>query len=461
MLTSHAGRHAVVIGGSIAGLLAGRVLADTFDRVTIIERDRFPQEPAFRKGVPQARHVHVLLQRGQMVLERLFPGIANELISAGVPQVDWIADSKALGGRGWLPRFETALKGISPSRDLLEWTVRQRLAQHERVSHKEGYDVVGLLPTADGAGIAGVRVRARQEGAHELGEEEELAADFVVDASGRDSRASEWLEALGYARPEETVINSFLGYASRYYEAPPDGSVDWKLLLLPRMPPALKRGGAIYLLEGNRWIVTLSGGGKDYPPTDERGFLDFARSMPSTAIYDAIKDAKPLSPIYGYRRTENRWRHYERLERWPEGFVALGDAVCAFNPVYGQGMSVAALGAETLENVLRARPAGDLIGVSRRFQKDLAKLTATPWQLAIGADFRYTETEGGQADCKARLSWRYGDTVRALAQDNRQIYQTFIEVAHLLKPPSVLFKPSIVVQALSRAASKHKTAAVL
>jgi 2-polyprenyl-6-methoxyphenol hydroxylase-like FAD-dependent oxidoreductase len=458
MLSAPAGRHAVVIGGSIAGLLAGRVLADAFERVTIIERDRFPETSGARKGVPQARHVHVLLRRGQTILERLFPGIEAELIAAGVPQVDWIADSKALGTRGWLPRFETNLKGVSPSRDLLEWSIRQRLARHEHVSFKEGCDVVGLLPTSDKSGVAGVRVRARDEEAHEIGEAEDLAADFVVDASGRDSHAPEWLETLGYARPQETVINSFLGYASRYYQPPDDGSVDWKLLLLPRNPPTMKRGGAIYLLEGNRWIVTLSGGGKDYPPTDEAGFLDFARSMAHPALYDAIKNAKPLSPISGYRRTENRWRHYERLDRWPEGFIAAGDAVCAFNPVYGQGMSVAALGAETLDRLLREQPSSDLTGFARRFQKALGKLTATPWQLATGADFRYNETEGGHADHAARLRWRYGDAVRELAKDNRRVYQTFIEVAHLVKPPTALFQPAIVAQVLGRAASKQKAA---
>jgi 2-polyprenyl-6-methoxyphenol hydroxylase-like FAD-dependent oxidoreductase len=458
MLPSNTGRHAIVIGGSIAGLLAGRVLADYVDRVTIIERDRFPEGPASRKGVPQARHVHVLLKRGQTILERLFPGIEAELTAAGVPAVDWIADSQALGARGWLPRFQTNLKGLSPSRDLLEWTIRQRLAQHGRIAFKEACDVVGLLPNSSASGVAGVRVRARNEEAHALGDEEDLAADFVLDASGRDSRAPDWLEALGYARPQETVVNSFLGYASRCYQAPTDGNVDWKLLLLPRQPPALKRGGAIYLVEGNRWIITLSGGGKDYPPTDEAGFLDFARSLAHPALYDAIKDAQPLSPISGYRRTENRWRHYERLARWPEGFVAVGDAVCAFNPVYGQGMSVAALGAETLERLLREQSDGDLTGLARRFQKALAKLTATPWQLATGADFRYPETEGGQPDRKARLSWRYGDAVRELAHDNRRVYQTFIEVAHLLRPPTALFQPAIVAQVLGRAASRQKVA---
>lgn len=460
MLPSKAG-HAVVIGGSIAGLLAGRVLADAFEQVTIIERDHFPARPEARKGVPQARHVHVLLKRGQMILEDLFPGIDAELTAAGVPTVDWIADSQALGARGWLPRFPSGLTGLSPSRDLLEWRIRQRLASHERIAFKEACDVIGLLPDRSASGIAGVRVRPRNEEARQIGGAEDLAADFVVDASGRDSHAPAWLEALGYAPPQETVINSFLGYASRCYQPPDDGRVDWKLLLLPRQPPALKRGGAVYLLEGNRWIVTLSGGGKDYPPTDEAGFLEFARSLAHPALYDAIKDAQPLSPIAGYRRTENRWRHYERLNRWPEGFVAVGDAVCAFNPVYGQGMSVAALGAATLGQLLREQPTGDLTGLSRRYQKALAKLTAVPWQLATGADFRYAETEGGRPDRKARLSWRYGDAVRALAQDNRRVYQTFLEVAHLLKPPTALFEPAILAQVVGRAASRQKIAAAL
>jgi len=464
MSTSRIGSHAVVIGGSIAGLLSSWALAEYFDQVTIIERDRFPDGPAFRKGVPQARHVHILLKRGQMILERFFPGIEAELIAAGVPAVDWIADTQCLSMRGWLPRFASGLTGLSPSRDLLEYAIRQRISASGRVSWLQEHDVVALLPSPDQSGVAGVRVRARNELSREIGEEQDLKADFVVDASGRDSRLPQWLAALGYRQPQETAINAFLGYASRYYQRPPDGSADWKVLLVPRLPPTLRRGGVIYSLEGDRWVVTLAGVGRDYPPTDEAGFLDFARSLASPALYEAIKDAQPLSSIYGYWRTENRLRHYERLPHWPERLVALGDAVCAFNPVYGQGMTVAALGADALaamfEKQRRRGAADDLAGLSRRFQKSLAKLTTTPWQMATGEDFRYPETEGDRPGRRAELSHRYGDAVRALAAEQPHIYQTFLEVAHLVKPPSALLQPGILAQALGRAASRNKAAAV-
>lgn len=450
-------RQAVVIGGSMAGLLAARVLADVFERVTIVERDRFPAGPEPRKGVPQARHVHVLLKRGEEALERFFPGLGEELGAAGAPVIDWIADCKALGAKGWLPRFPSGIVGHSPSRDLLEWSIRRRLAQHERVQFLEAHDAVGLLPNAEKTAIAGVRVRARSEAAQRPGEEYDLPAEFVVDASGRDSRAPDWLEALGYPRPQERVINSFLGYASRVYQRPADAQIDWKVLLLPRKPPAIRHGGVVYELEGGRWIVTLSGAGRDYPPTDEAGFLAFAQTLASPALYHAIKDAEPLSPIAGFRKTENRLRYYERLPRWPEGLIVTGDAACAFNPIYGQGMTVAALGAETLEQALREqkqrRPDGDLAGLARRFQRALAKVTARPWESATGADFRYPETEGGQASRKQRLLYRYGDGVRALAGENPAVYRIFIEVAHLLKPGTALLQPGIALHVLGRAAS--------
>jgi 2-polyprenyl-6-methoxyphenol hydroxylase-like FAD-dependent oxidoreductase len=465
MSTPPKNHQALVIGGSMAGLLAGRVLADYFEQVTIVERDHFPDGPEFRKGIPQARHVHVLLKRGEQALERFFPGLGDELTAAGVPVIDWTADTLALGARGWLPRFPSGIVGHSPSRDLLEWSIRRRLRQDGRVQFLEAHDAIGLLSSADKTAVAGVKIRARNEAEHAPGEERDLPADFVVDASGRDSRLPAWLESLGYVRPQETVINSFMGYASRIYQRPSDTGIDWKVLLLARHPPQVRHGGVIYELEGNRWIVTLAGAPRDYPPTDEAGFLEFARTLASPKLYEAIKDAQPLSPIYGFRKTENHLRYYERLARWPEGLVVTGDALCAFNPVYGQGMSVAALDAETLEQALREQqaryPAGDLTGLARRAQRALAKAAARSWQTATSADFRYPETEGGKASGRDKLLYRYGDGVRALAGEDRAVYRTFIEVAHLLKPSSALLKPGIALRVLSGSANKQKSVAAL
>ncbi|HKD74768.1 MAG TPA: FAD-dependent oxidoreductase, partial [Ktedonobacterales bacterium] len=302
------GRHALVIGGSMAGLLAARVLLDYFDRVTIIDRDRFPADPVFRPGTPQARHVHIFLARGQQELERLFPGIGAKMIAHGAPCIDLIDDAQYYIGESAAARFPSDLRLYLSTRPLLEWMVRSELRRRQELTLCEGAEAVELL--ADGNGhVTGVRVRQRTGSAD--APTEDLAADLVVDASGRESPAPRWLSALGYTPPEETAINAFLGYASRIYARPANHEQmhNWKVLFIPAQAPQILRGGVIWPIENDQWIVTLAGSGRDYPPTDEAGFLDFARGMRHQGIYETLKDAKPLTPIYGYRRTENRRRH--------------------------------------------------------------------------------------------------------------------------------------------------------
>ncbi len=329
-MASH--KHAIVIGGSMAGLVAGRVLADHFDSVTILERDRLSDGPESRKGVPQDKHPHILLVRGARILEEMFPGVQAEMTAAGAPLVNWGQDLFWYTSAGLWPKTRSDLNSTSSSRPFLDWHVRRRLAAHPRVRFCEEHDATGLLAEDSGRTVTGVRLRRRGQAAANQ-KTEEMQADLVVDASGRSSRAPDWLAELGYARPEETVINSFLGYATRMFQPGADFIHDWKVVGVLPQPPALPRGGVIIPIENGRWMITLSGAARDYPPTDEKGFLAFADSLASPVVGKAIRHAKPLSPIFAYQRTENRWRHYERLDRWPERFVALGDAVSAFNPV--------------------------------------------------------------------------------------------------------------------------------
>ncbi len=448
--------HALVVGGSIAGLLAARVLSDHFAQVTIVERDWFPDGPEFRAGVPQSRHIHALLGRGQALMESLFPGLLAELTDAGAAVLAWPADLLSLGPAGWSRRFHTSVTALTLSRHLLEWTIRRRVAALERVRIVTASEVIGLLASPDRRTVRGARLRRRVRaapGVTAVPGDEELAAELVVDASGRDSHASRWLEALGYQAPGETRVNAFVGYATRLYRPPGSFAADWRAILLRGIAPRDPRIGLLIPIEGDRWLVTLGGYARSYPPTDDDGFLAYARSLRSRVLYDAIKDAEPLTPIYGYQRTDNLLRHYDRLARWPERFVVTGDAACAFNPIYAQGMTVAALDAAALDACLREQwrraPHGDLSGLGRLFQQRLRQAVAGPWLMATGADLRFPTTEGGRPKPTTRFVQKYIDRVNAVATEDPRVFEGFMEVVNMLAPPTRLLRPDILLRVLA------------
>jgi len=442
--------HAVVIGAGLAGLAAARVLAGHFAQVTIVERDHLPAGPAFRKGVPQSRHLHILLAQGLALLNRLFPGIEDELTSAGAVRVRWLTDVIWLTAGGWGSRFDADLSLLSCSRDLLDWCIRRCLAAMSSVRLREGCEVVGLVGDRLKKAVAGITLRHRPRVAG-MPEHEDLPADLVIDASGRDSHLPQWLTALGYPQPQETRVDPFLGYASRFYAPPAGFRGDWKVLLIQARPPRFFRGGALFPVEDNRWLVTLSGASGDHPPTDEAGFLSFARSLRSPLLAEAIAGAAPLSTIRGYRRTANRRRDYERLEEWPDRLLVLGEALCAFNPVYGQGMTVSIQAANVLNDALATlrRQSPERPGFVKRTQERLAQNDATPWLMATSEDFRYPATDGRRPALPTRLVHRYFGLVLEGAARDPKITKAFSDVVNLLEPPQSLLRPAIVFATLA------------
>jgi 2-polyprenyl-6-methoxyphenol hydroxylase-like FAD-dependent oxidoreductase len=446
--------HAIVVGGSIAGLVAAQVLTSHFDRVTILDRDTFPVGVGSRKGVPQACHVHVLLARGREALEELFPGLQDELGRAGAPWINVGTELAWYLPAGWKQIYPSPIAGRAASRDLFESTLRARVKANPNVCLIEAVEVTGFLHEGGpGKGrVTGVSYRHRNGGESA----KRISAGLVVDTTGRHSKAPHWLESFGYPVPDQTVVNAFLGYASRFYELPQGFKATWKMLVIHPAAPTILRGGALLSVEGDRCIVTLGGMGKQYPPTDEEGFLDYARSLRSPLLYEAIAHARPLGDIAGYRRTENHMRHYERLRRRPENFVVLGDAVCAFNPVYGQGMTTGTLGAVALGRLL-ARYArdcrGDLTGLAGHFQRRLARINETPWLLATSEDFRCPITEGARPGLATRLAQGYFTRVLARATTDKHVCQAMLEVTHLLKHPMTLFQPGIMWRTMRPASS--------
>lgn len=384
--------HAVVIGSSIAGLTAAQVLTDYFAQVTIIDRDYSPDTPEFRRGAPQARHAHSLPLRGQNILEQQFPGLFDELLANGAIAVNGGSEMAFfIAGKWHQVRHQASVVSMTCSRPLLETTIYRRLASHPKVQIIQEHEVKGLHVDQRSERVTGVRLHRRHGPYHN---EIKVAANLVVDTSGRDSHAPHWLASLGYTPPRESVVNSFTGYASRLYRFPTEFTGSWKTLYIRPTPPDATRGGMILPIEGDRWHVTLIGMARDYPPTNEEGFMAFARSLPTPELYEAIKEAEPLTRVYGYRHAENRVRHYDKLPRYPEGFLVYGDAAYVLNPVYAQGMTAAVMGSQVLDYCLKAqRHQGNLMGLSKVFQTKLSQAVADPWQLAIRQDKRWPTTE--------------------------------------------------------------------
>ncbi len=436
------GTHAVVIGGSIAGLVASRVLADYYRTVTLVERDHYPAEPTLRAGTPQSRHVHVLLLRGQHVLNDLFPGFLDRLAQQGAIPLDMQRDFHVHTLGGWRVVFPSQMQGYTASRSLIEWQIRQELKRFPQIQVLERHEAVGLQ-AGDGR-ITGARVRPRDGTPPAAATTTTLEADLVVDASGRHSPLPTWLTEQGYTAPETTVVDAHYGYASRAVRLPAGQKRDWKGMAIVVQPPQCLRGGVIWPIEGERWMVTLGGGGGDYPPTSDAAFLDYTKGLMDARIYDTLRDAEPLSPVVGYRDMQNIARHYENLSDLPAGIIALGDAACAMNPTYGQGMSLAALAGVTLRTTLDRFPAANA-AFGRAFAAALTKTNQLPWQLATAADGRIPGTTGVQP--ASPTFNHYLDRVFRAGAWSPPAAQAFNEVTNLVAPVTALFRPAVVLAA--------------
>ncbi|HSK89863.1 MAG TPA: hypothetical protein VK875_00990 [Euzebyales bacterium] len=438
MRTQPKGR-AVVLGGSMAGLLAARVLAYAYADVTVLDRDELAGESR-RRGVPQGRHIHALLARGQQVLEDLFPGLTAELAADGVSVGDMLSDARVYFSGHRLQQAPSGLVVLGVSRPCLERHVRARVRMLPRVTFAAPCDIVGLATTSDRRRVRGVRLLRRADGSAE----EVLDADLVVDAMGRGSRTPTWLESLGYQRPEEEQVRVDLGYATRRYRLAP-GALGGDLTILQGATPTHPRGGALLRLEGDQWMLTLMGLLGDHPPTDPAGFAAFARSLQFPDIFEAICQAEPLDDPVAFRFPVCVRRRYERLSRFPEGLVALGDSVCNFNPIYGQGMTVAALEALTLGDHLQRHP----VPRPRRFFREIARVIDTPWEMAIGADLAFPGVQGRRTR-KLRMANAYITRLHAAAARDAGLANAFVQVSGLVERPESLMRPGVVLRVLLR-----------
>ncbi|UXY27365.1 NAD(P)/FAD-dependent oxidoreductase [Streptomyces sp. HUAS TT20] len=439
---SDPGATAVVLGGSLAGLLAARALAPFADRVVVVERDVLPAVPKPRKGLPQARHVHQFWSGGARALEQLVPGVVDRLRAAGARRLPVTTDMVALSPYGWYRRWAESAFMLTSSRDLLDWIVRAQILADERIELVSGTEVLGLVGTD--AAVTGVRVRGHDDA------ERTLTAGLVVDATGRGSRTPRWLASLGLPAAERREVNSGIAYASRLFRAPDQARDGFPIVnIQPDLPQVGRPGGGGVLMpvEDGRWMVTLYGSRGVEPAAGEADFARYAREeLRHPVIADLIANAEPIGEVSCTRTTANRRHYFERMPAWPENFVVLGDAVCALNPVYGHGMSVAAQGALALREVVRRQGWGSP-GLSRQIQKAVSRPVRAAWDLAIGADVFYPGATEGGPTLKERLTAAYVGRLLYTATGNGRIARRVTDVTSLQRGAEVLLAPDALLAA--------------
>ncbi|BBZ43847.1 hydroxylase [Mycobacterium parmense] len=431
----------MVLGASMGGLLAARVLADFYDRVTVVERDVLPTEPVNRRGVPQGRMIHAALARCTQTLDELFPGFVGELKAAGVDcwddgdlsKLHLAAAGHVMTRRGIAPNAPVIL---FPSRPLLEWHVRRRLRAIGNVTFLENHDVVGLTATAHGGRVTGASVVDRENDNPKT-----LGAELVVDATGRGSRTPTFLSGLGYARPREDELVVQLAYACQLLRSTPGAVREHMIALFPK-PGRPKMFGFIKY-EDDAWMVgvgTLAGA---EPPTRREDMVQFAADFAPPELLDAIRTAEPLSDVRIHRVPSNRWRRYDKMHRMPDGLLVVGDAVCSFNPIYGQGMTVAAIEATVLRECLR----GGEANLPRRFFRASAKKIQVAWQTAVGSDLALPEVQGARP-ISMRLTNLFIDRVLIATEVDPLVAGQFMRITAMVDPPHRLLRPAFLLRVM-------------
>ncbi|MCX2933959.1 FAD-dependent oxidoreductase [Mycobacterium sp. CVI_P3] len=433
------GERAVVLGASMAGMLAARVAAEYYREVLVVDRDAQPGRPLNRRGVPQGCHGHVLQAAGVGVLDELFPGILDELVADGAPVWDDGDLNRVVleyGGHRFLRSgvLPDPVVSYLPSRALLDWHVLQRFLGVPNVTLLDAHDVVGLTSAADRRRVTGVAV-ARSDG----GDTSVLGADLVIDATGRGSRAPVFLSELGYDRPREDELVVNLCYTSQWLRVPPGLIREHMVAMFPK--PGDLSTVALFGHENGKWLMTVGAMAGQQPAADYADMLAIARRRVPGRIYDALEAAEPVGRAAHYRTPSNRWRRYDSLERIPDGFVVTGDAVCSFNPIYGQGMSVAALDAMALRRCLRR---GDR-DLPRRFFQAAAKSIRVAWRNATSADLSLPEV-AGERPLGIRINNKFSDWVLTAVETDPAVNGQFFRVLGMLDSPARLMRPTLLAR---------------
>lgn len=414
----------VVLGASLAGLWTAAAAAGAGARVLVLERDSAPVGPSLRPGVPQGTQPHVLLHRGLRAGEELLPGLRRDLTDVGAISVD-TGRLPWLGEHGWLPA-ESSFDVLSLTRPLFEHVVRERVLAVPGADIRFQARAVGLTRLE-----TGWRVRMAEGG--------EVNASLVVDATGRTSRLRSWLAEVGVRTPEPLSVDARLGYATQMIEGGPDPR-DLPGIVAQATPKS-PVGGLALPVEGRRWLVSALGCGAQRPPRDSDGFAAFLASLPDQALSAILRSGRRVGNVVVHRQTGNRRHRYARIEDWPDGLLAVGDALCCFNPIYGQGITVSACQALHLRTVLDFGPRA---GTARRVLRAFNRIADFPWAVAIGQDLQMPSTSGQQSRAQAAMSAWASQVARRAVEGDRRAHQALMHAYHLESSPTALLHPALI-----------------
>lgn len=443
----------VIAGGSIAGLLAAAALAPLARAVVVIERDHLPgpDEPAgdaaSRPGTPQAPQSHGLLASGRLAIEQLLPGFTDDLLAAGaISRGDVGANGRWWIGGGRLADTTVGATGIAVSRGLVEATIRRRVRELATVDLRGGADVAGLLTDGPGGRVTGVRIRDRSG---ERRDPIDLPADLVVDATGRPSRGSAWLAERGWPEPPGERVRLGLRYATTHVERHED-DLDGRFVAVSGATPQVPRVGVAIAQEDGTWTISLCGYAEEEPPVDPDGFRRYAGGVVAPEIAALLAGRPMLHEVRTYRFPDCRRRRYDRVAL-PLGFAPIGDAVASFDPVFGQGMSVAALEAV----VLGRYAAAGLEAVRDRYPRRAVALAERAWGIVVGAD-RQLPGVGGTPPPAHRWISRYVARAQRVARHDPVVARAVMRVTNLLDPPSALMRPAILARVCGPRAARRR-----
>lgn len=430
------GQRAIILGASMSGLFAARVLADAYETVTIIEKDELPDTPDSRDGVPQGNHPHLLLKAGQQTIEDFFPGFCEKLLTAGGLLIDWTSDLYYYDEGGYIAGGPTRIPMYAASRPLFEIIVRRQVAQINEVEFRENCQFRSYLTNSDETAVTGIEMW------DEAGSTERLTADLVVDATGRTSRTPAWLDTIGYQSPPVDEVEINVTYGTVQLSRPDD---DRRMLFIPPSGSRTKGGGA-FPIENNRWLVTLVGIHDDQPPSDPDSYIEYARDLPGPNLGQLLASHEWVNEtIKQYPFASSIWRHYESLDRFPDNLLVIGDAVASFNPIYGQGMSVTAMEALQLHHLLADTPPSAL---ALRFFDQNARLVRIAWRLSVGADFQFEQTQGPKPFGTDLFNWYVSRLIRSAHTDG-VLANRFARVVMMDSSPTALIHPDTLYRVIT------------